>query len=147
MNKVEKKMVRARNINKLKLQIRKLHKRLRNIRLNHIRKVINEIINRKPRFIAMEDLNVKKMMKNKYRAKQVQRQCFFEFRNLMEFKCKLLGIEFILVDRYLASSKQCSQCKEINKDLKGWMRTFKCICGNTINRNYQAAINLKEWAI
>ncbi|KPN89514.1 RNA-guided endonuclease TnpB family protein [Lysinibacillus sp. ZYM-1] len=147
MNKVEGRMVITKNINKLKLQILKLHKRLRNIRLNHIRKVINEIINRKPRFIAMEDLNVKLMMKNKHRAKQIQRQCFFEFRNLMEFKCKLFGIKFILVNRYFPSSKKCSQCKVIKKDLKGWMRTFKCICGNTINRDYHAAINLKEWAI
>lgn len=85
------------------------------------------------------------MLKNKYRAREVQQQSFRVFREIMEYKCMLIGIKLITADRYFPSSKKCSQCNLIKKDLSSWDKIFKCQCGNIIDRDYQSAVNLELW--
>ncbi|MCB5367072.1 transposase [Collinsella aerofaciens] len=132
------------NIIKSEKQLLKVSRRLTNIRHNYIHQITSEIVNRKPMFIVLEDLNVKGMMKNKHLAESVQQQCFYEFRRQMEYKSKWNDIRFILADRWFPSSKLCSCCGKIKKDLELSDRVFKCGCGNIIDRDYQASINLKK---
>ena len=131
------------NIIKREKELLKVMKRLTNIRQNHLHQTTTEIIKRKPSFICMEDLNVSGMMKNRHLSKAIQQQSFYEFRKMIEYKSKWNNIPVILSDRFFPSSKLCSCCGKIKKDLKLSDRTYKCECGNIIDRDYQASLNLK----
>lgn len=133
------------NIIKSEKQLLKVSRRLTNIRQNYLHQATSEIVNRKPKFIAMEDLDVTGMMENKHLSKAVQNQSFYEFRRQIEYKCKWNNIEFILVDRWFPSSKLCSECGQTKKDLKLSDRIYECECGSSIDRDYQASINLKRY--
>ena len=132
-------------IKKEKRLLRKTH-RLTNIRQNNTHQVTSEIVKREPNFIVIEDLNVSGMMKNKHLAKAVQQQGLREFRRQIEYKCEWNGIHLIVADRWYPSSKLCSCCGNIKKDLKLSDRIYRCECGNVIDRDYQAALNLKAYA-
>ena len=131
-------------IKKEKLLLKRNH-RLTNIRKNYLNQTISEIVNRKPRFICIEDLNVSGMMKNRHLSKAVQEQGFFLFRKQLEYKCSDKGIQLIVADRFYPSSKLCSCCGNIKKDLKLSDREYRCECGNIIDRDFQASINLKGY--
>lgn len=131
------------NIIKREKELLKIVKRLTNIRQNHIHQTTSEIVKRKPSFICMEDLNVSGMMKNKYLSKVMQQQGFYEFRRQIEYKAKWNNITVIIADRFFPSSKLCSCCGNIKKDLKLSDRIYKCECGNVIDRDFQASLNLK----
>ena len=131
------------NIIKREKELLKLNHRLANIRQNYLHQTTSEIMKRKPSFICMEDLNVKGMMKNKHLSKAVQQQCFGEFRRQIEYKSAWNNIQVIIADRFYPSSKLCSCCGNIKKDLKLGDRIYKCECGNTMDRDYQASLNLK----
>ena len=133
------------NIIKREKELLKLNHRLTNIRQNYLHQTTSKIVNRKPRFICMEDLNVKGMMKNKHLSKAVQQQCFWEFRRQIEYKSAWNNIPVIIADRFFPSSKLCSCCGNIKKDLKLSDRIYKCDCGNVIDRDYQASLNLKRY--
>ena len=133
------------NIIKSEKELLKLNHRLTNIRQNYLHQTTSEIIKREPSFICIEDLNVKGMMKNKHLSKAVQQQCFGEFRKQMEYKSKWNNIQVIIADRWFPSSKLCSCCGNIKKDLKLSDRIYKCECGNIIDRDYQASLNLKKY--
>lgn len=133
------------NIIKSEKELLKLNHRLSNIRQNYLHQTTSEIIKREPSFICIEDLNVKGMMKNKHLSKAVQQQCFGEFRRQIEYKSIWNNIPVIIADRFFPSSKLCSCCGAIKKDLKLSDRIYKCGCGNIIDRDYQAALNLKRY--
>ena len=133
------------NIIKREKELLKIIKRLTNIRHNYLHQTTSEIIKRKPSFICIEDLNVSGMMKNKHLSKAVQEQGFYEFRRQIEYKAKWNNIPVIIADRFFPSSKMCSCCGNIKKDLKLSNRIYKCECGNIINRDFQASLNLKTY--
>ena len=134
------------NIIKLDNQLLKLNHRLTNIRHNYLHKTTSEIINRKPIFIALEDLNVTGMMKNKYLAKAIQEQSFYEFKRIISYKANWNNIKIIEVPRFYPSSKTCSKCGFIKKDLKLSDREYICLeCGYVIDRDYNASINLMKY--
>ena len=135
------------NIVKQKEIIKSLHKRLSDIRKNHLHQTTSDIVKTKPYRIVMEDLNVKGMMKNQYLAKSIASQCFYEFKRQMKYKCERLGISFVEVDRWYPSSKTCSHCGKIKKDLKLSDRVFHCECGFTLDRDLNASINLANYQI
>lgn len=148
LNKVNNKFVKTNNIIKLEKQIKLLYRKLYNIRSNYIHQITNKIIKLKPYRIVMEDLNVKGMMKNKHLSKAIQEQCFYEFIRQMKYKCEWNGIEFIQANRYFPSSKKCSCCSSIKKDLKLKDRIFRCdVCGLIIDRDYNASINLANYEL
>ena len=132
------------NIIKSEKKLLKLNHRLTNIRNDYLHKVTSEIINRKPKFITIEDLNVNGMMKNKHLSKVIQQQKLYEFRRLLEYKCKWNNIELRIVDRYYPSSKLCHNCGQIKKDLKLNDRIYKCDCGYEEDRDYNASLNLRD---
>ena len=133
------------NIIKREKELLKLNHRLMNIHQNYLHQTTSEIIKREPSFICIEDLNVKGMMKNKHLSKAVQQQCFGEFRRQIEYKSAWNNISVIIADRFFPSSKLCSCCGNIKKDLKLSDRIYKCECGNMIDRDYQASLNLKRY--
>ena len=133
------------NIVKKEKLLLKVNHRLANIRKDYLNQTTSEIVNRKPRFICIEDLNVSGMIKNRHLSKAVQNQGFFEFRKQLEYKCNDRGIQLIVADRFYPSSKLCSCCGNIKKDLRLSDRTYKCECGNVIDRDFQASLNLKAY--
>ena len=133
------------NIIKSEKELLKLNRRLTNIRQNYLHQTTSEIVKREPSFICIEDLNVKDMMKNRHLSKAVQQQCFGEFRRQIEYKSAWNNIPVIIADRFFPSSKLCSCCGNIKKDLKLSDRIYKCECGNVIDRDYQASLNLKRY--
>ena len=133
-----------RNIQKQRLKIQKLHHRIDNIRTDYINKTIAEIVKTKPSHITIEDLNVSGMMKNRHLSKAVASQKFYEFKTKLLAKCKETGIELRIVDRWFPSSKTCHCCKSIKKDLKLSDRIFRCDCGYIEDRDFNAALNLRD---
>ena len=133
------------NIIKREKELLKLNHRLTNVRQNYLHQTTSEIVKREPSFICIEDLNVSGMMKNKHLSKAVQQQGFYEFRRQIEYKAMWNNIPVVIADRFFPSSKLCSCCGSIKKDLKLSDRIYKCECGNIIDRDYQAALNLKQY--
>ncbi len=136
--------VTSQNIQKQIVKVQKLHQRLTNIRTDYINKTVANIVKQKPSYITIEDLNVKGMMKNKHLSKAIASQKFFEFKNKLVFKCKQNDVELRVVDRFYPSSKTCSNCGKVNKDLKLSDRIYRCNCGLAIDRDLNASINLKN---
>ena len=133
------------NIIKREKELLRLVKRLTNVRQNYLHQITSEIVKRKPSFICIEDLNVSGMMKNRHLSKAVQQQKFYEFRRQIEYKSEWNNITVIMADRFFPSSKLCSCCGNIKKDLKLSDRIYKCECGNIIDRDFQASLNLKTY--
>ena len=136
---------KTRNIIKSGKELLKLNHRLTNIRHSYLHQITSEIVRREPSFICIEDLNVKGMMKNRHLSKAVQQQGFYEFRRQIEYKSRYNNILIIIADRFFPSSKLCSCCGNIKYDLKLSDRVYKCECGNVIDRDYQASLNLKRY--
>lgn len=139
--------IKTQNIIKLEKKIRLLHKKIADIRLNHIHQTTNTIVKTKPSRVVMEDLNVRGMMKNKHLSKAIAEQCFNKFINTMKYKCEFNGIEFVQVPRFYPSSKMCSCCGGIKKDLKLQDRVYKCDCGFILDRDKNASFNLANYNI
>ena len=147
-NKIGNKFVKTNNIIKLEKQIKLLHRKLSNIRKNHIHQATNRIIKLKPYRVVMEDLNISGMMKNKHLSKAIVEQGFYEFTRQMKYKCEWNGIKFFQVDRFYPSSKTCSCCGFVNKNLKLKDRVYKCCdCGLEIDRDLNASINLGNYGL
>lgn len=145
-NKQGNKFVKTRNIERCEEKLRKMYARLSNIRNNYIHQTTHKLVSLLPKRVVMEGLNVRGMMKNRHLSKAIQEQCFYEFIRQMKYKCEWNGIEFVQVDRFYPSSKTCSCCGNVKKDLKLSDRTYVCNeCGFTIDRDLNAAINLMRY--
>jgi len=132
------------NIDKNVLRVQKLHARLANIRIEYVKSIVTNVVKTKPPFITVEDLNVKGMMKNKHLSKTIAKQSFFAFKTWLLTKCEGYGIELRQVDRFYPSSKLCSCCSQKKADLKLSDRVYTCECGNVMDRDLNAAINLLQ---
>ena len=143
-NKKEKGDATRQNIQKQIVKVQILHQKFTNIRTDYINKVVSSVVRNKPQYIAIEDLNVKGMMKNKHLSKAVAQQKFYEFRTKLEKQCKESGIELRVVDRFYPSSKLCHCCGFIKKDLKLSDRIYKCDCGYKCDRDFNASLNLRD---
>lgn len=135
------------NIQKQNQTIRNLHKKLNDIRTNHLHQCSNEIVKTKPSRIVMEHLNIKGIMKNKHLSKAIQQQKLYEFKRQIQYKCEKYGIEYVEADKWFASSKTCSCCGQIKSDLKLKDRIYICSCGLKIDRDLNASINLANYQI
>lgn len=146
-NKKGKEFVKTKNIIKLEKQIQQVHRRLANIRNNYLHQTTTSIVKTKPYRVVIEDLAVSNMMKNKHLSDAIRKQGFYKFKRQLEYKCKLRGIELVIADRFYPSSKSCSQCGKIKKDLKLKDRFYKCSCGLNIDRDLNASINLSKYKL
>lgn len=132
------------NIKKLETKLLKLNHKISNTRNNYQHQITSDIIKRKPSFIALEDLNIKGMMKNKHLSKAIQEQGLYEFKRKLSYKAEWNNIVMVDVPRFFPSSKTCSCCGNIKSDLKLSDRTYKCDgCGIELDRDYNASLNLK----
>lgn len=132
------------NLQKQRLKVQKLHQRLDNIRTDYVNKVIAETVKTKPSYIAIEDLNVSGMMKNRHLSKAIASQKFYEFKAKLKTKCNDNGIELRIVDRWYPSSKMCHCCGHVSKDLKLSDRIYRCVCGYVADRDFNASLNLRD---
>lgn len=136
---------KTKNIIKLERQIKLIHRSIRNIRINHIRKFVSELVKKQPQYIAIEDLNVKGMMKNKYLSMDIANCSFYTIKEHLIRKATERRIAVRLVDRFYPSSKTCSNCGSYKKDLKLSQRVYHCSdCQEKIDRDFNASLNIAK---
>ena len=134
---------KTKNIIKLEKRIKLIHRSLKNIRINYIRKFVSELIKKQPQYIAIEDLNVKGMMRNKHLAKDIANCSFYTIKEHLIKKAKERNIVVRLVDRFYPSSKTCSNCGSYKKNLKLSQRVYHCDnCEEEIDRDFNASRNI-----
>lgn len=147
-NKIGKKFIKTKNIIKLEHNIKLINRRIKNIRENYIHQITSYLVKTKPCKIVIEDLNIKGMLKNKYLSKAISEQSFYKFANILKYKCEWNSIELLKADRFYPSSKKCSCCGNIKKDLRLKDRIYKCInCGLTIDRDFNSSLNLANYKL
>ncbi|MDQ0178562.1 RNA-guided endonuclease InsQ/TnpB family protein [Bacillus chungangensis] len=147
MNKEGNRFVKTSNIIKIEKRIRHLHRRLTNIRDNHIHQATTAIVKIKPCRVVTETLNIKGMMKNKHLSKAIAQQKLYDFKVKLQYKCEKYGIEFIEADKWFPSSKICSCCGQMKEKLKLSNRIYECDCGLRIDRDLNASINLSRYKL
>lgn len=130
---------------KAKTKLARLHLRIAQVRKDGLHKLTTRCATGFS-VIGIEDLNVKGMVKNRRLARSVSDAGFFEFRRQLDYKAAMTGAKVILADRWFPSSKTCSQCGTIH-DMPLSKRTLSCECGNGMDRDLNAAINLRDYAV
>lgn len=139
------KEVKTANIKKNKIRVQKIHMKLSNIRTEYVRWVVNSIIKANNlQFIAIEDLNIKGMLKNRHLSKAIQKQNFYYFKLFLIQQCKKHNIEVRMINRWYPSSKLCNNCGQIKENLKLSDRIYKCDCGYTEDRDLNASYNIRD---
>jgi putative transposase len=139
------KLAESNNFQKQKVKVAKLHYKISNTRKDTLHKTTTYLANNFFQ-IAIEDLNVKGMLKNHKLARSIADIGFYEFKRQLEYKSKMKGNNLIVADRFFPSSKTCSECKSIKSkdELTLKDRTYKCKCGYEQDRDLNAAINLEN---
>ena len=144
---LSKKVKGSNNRNKVRLKLAKLHERIKNKKQDFLHNISTKLINEN-QVIIMEDLNVSGMMKNHKLAKSIQELGLYELRRQLEYKSKWYGRELVFVNRWFPSSKTCCECGWKNNNLTLKDREFICEdCGNIIDRDLNAAINIEREGI
>ena len=144
---LSKKVKGSNNRNKVRLKLAKLHEKIKNQKQDYLHNITTKIINEN-QVIVIEDLNVSGMMKNHKLAKSIQELGLYEMRRQLEYKSKWYGRELIFVSRWFPSSKTCCECGWKNNNLTLKDREFICEeCGNVIDRDMNAAINIEREGI
>ena len=142
----DKKYQKTNSILKYEKLAKRIYRKISNIRKDQRHKITRELVNLSPAVVIMEDLNVKGMMKNKHLSRSIGEMGFYDFIRTMKYKCEESNIKFIQANRFFPSSKTCSQCGCIHKNLKLSDRIFECPeCGFTTDRDFNAAMNLENY--
>ena len=140
--KLSKKKKGSNNRDKARLKVSKLHKKVKNQRNDYQHKISREIAN-KYKVVCLETLKVKNMLKNKRLAKRISDVSWNSFVSKLEYKITENQGYLVKIDAYYPSSKTCSNCGCVKKELKLSERTYKCNeCGFTIDRDLNASINI-----
>ena len=144
-NRVGKKFVKTKNFEKYKIGYLRTRIKMNNLKSDYFNKSIVDIMKTKCCTIVLEDLNVKNMQKNKKLSNAFQKSAISQFRSRLIQKAEMLGINVSIADKFFPSSKICSHCGNIKKELKLSNRIYHCdICGFEIDRDLNAAINLRN---
>lgn len=142
----DKKYQKTNQILKYEKLARRIYRKISNIRKDQRHKITRELVNLSSAVVIMEDLNVKGMMKNKHLSRSIAEMGFYDFIRTMKYKCEESGIKFFQANRFFPSSKTCSQCGCIHKNLKLSDRIFECPeCGFIADRDFNAAVNLENY--
>lgn len=132
--------------NKTKLKLQKLYYRISCARQDNLHKFTSFLVKTKPEgTLVIEDLNVAGMLKNHKLARAISNCGFGEFKRQIEYKAEWYGKKVIFANTFFPSSKMCSNCSCLKQDLKLSDRIYKCDCGLKIDRDLNAAINLKNY--
>ena len=123
----------------------KIHQKIRNQRLDFLHKLSTKLISEN-QVICLEDLQVKNMVKNRCLAKSISDVSWSKFVELLKYKADWYGRKLVQIDKFFSSSKLCSNCGNIKKDLILKDRVYHCdCCGLVTDRDYNASLNiLKE---
>jgi putative transposase len=133
--------------NKRKHRLAILHEKVANQRKDFLHKVSTELI-RENQSIALEDLNIKGMLKNHKLAGSISDVGWGMFVDMLEYKAKWYGVNILRIGRFEPSSKTCSGCGYINKELTLSDREWSCPeCGSILNRDLNASVNIKNFAL
>ena len=131
------------NVDKTKLKLRVLFDKKQRLVLGFIQHLVNNLVKTKHQNLIIEDLKVSNMIKNKHLSKEIQERSFYLFKQKLINKCSKVGKTLFLADMFYPSSKTCSNCGSLKKDLKLSDRVYKCMnCGQEIDRDLNASINL-----
>lgn len=130
---------------KAKAKLARLHQRIANIRTDALHKLTTKLATEFST-IAIEDLNVSGMLRNRCLARSIADASFAEFRRMLTYKALMTGAEVVVVDRFFPSSKTCHSCGTIHP-MKLSDRVMICECGNVMDRDLNAAMNLKNKAV
>lgn len=142
----------GKNREKTRQKIAKLHQRISNIRRDALHKATSAIAaktklgSKRPSVIVLEDLNVSGMLANHCLAQAISDVGFAEFRRQLGYKSIWHGTKLLLADRFFPSSRLCRYCGCINSELKLSDRKWTCVCGAVLDRDLNAALNLKSLA-
>jgi putative transposase len=134
----------SRNRRKAADRLAKFHKKISDIRKDTIHKITSHLTKTKS-VVVIEDLNVSGMMKNHCLARAISDVGFHELRRQLEYKGGWYGCQVVVADRFFPSSKTCCECGQIKTDLTLSDRVYVCPCGNEIDRDLNAAINLERY--
>ncbi len=134
------------NRNKARIKVARMYEHIANQRHDYLHKITHALTHdSQVRTICIEDLNVKGMTRNHHLAQKINDASFGEFRRQLEYKCRWYGVNLITINRFAPSSKTCSKCGYIKKDLKLSERYWMCPeCGTEHNRDYNAALNIRK---
>lgn len=133
---------KSNNYKKLSVKLSNEQRKVASIRRDFTQKVTT-VLTAHYSHIAMEDLNVKGMVRNHRLAQSVTDVAFGELCRQIEYKSALSGTKVTRADRSYPSSKTCSVCGNVKQDLKLSNRTYRCDkCGAVIDRDYNASLNL-----
>lgn len=126
---------------KQRIAVAKIHEKIANCRRDFLHKLTTQLV-REYDFVSIEDLNVKGMMQNRKLSKAVADVGLHELKRQLEYKANWYGKEITVIDRWFPSTKTCSCCGQIH-NLSLSDRTINCDCGLNLNRDLNAAINIK----
>lgn len=139
---------KSKRLLKLEKQILKTHQKITNMLNDNIHKFTAQLVDKNPTAVVIEDLNVKDMFKNKHLSETLKYSKLGEILRQIKYKCSWKGIKVITADRWYPSSKLCSRCGEKKEKLSLSERVFVCDkCGLHIDRDFNAALNLKKLAM
>lgn len=134
------------NRKKSALKLAKLHRKIKNIRQDFLHKLTSRLC-RENQAVGIEDLNVAGMLRNKRLSRAISDVSFGEFRRQLDYKSEIYGTALVVANRWFPSSKTCSNCQQIKDSLSLSDRVYRCdSCGLEIDRDFNAAINLKPVA-
>ena len=135
------------NRNKARLKLAKVYKKISDKKQYYLHQVSNYLIDEN-QVICMEDLNVSGMLRNHNLAESIQEMNFGEFKRMLEYKANWYGRKIVFINRFYPSSKTCNHCGYVNKKLKLSDRQWICPdCGEIIERDYNAALNIRDEGI
>ena len=130
------------NYERQRLRVARVHERVTNARRDLINKATTDVV-RDCRLVATEDLNVKGMVRNHHLARAIADASMGEALRELEYKCDWYGRGFVKVGRFYPSSKTCSHCGHVYKDLTLSQRSWTCPgCGERVDRDLNAAVNI-----
>ena len=135
----------SRNYVRQKKKVARCHEKIRNQRKDYLHKLSRRITDQYD-IVAVEDIDMKAMSQCLHFGKSVQDNGYGMFRDMLDYKLAWKGKKLVKVDRFFPSSKKCSKCGKIKKELKLSERVYRCTCGNEMDRDRNAAINIREEA-
>ena len=128
-----------------KKKVARCHEKIRNQRRDYLHKLSRKIADNYDA-VAVEDIDMKAMGQHLHFGKSVQDNGYGMFREMLDYKLAWKGKKMVKVDRFFPSSKKCCKCGRIKKELKLSERVYRCACGNEMDRDRNAAINIREEA-
>ena len=131
------------NYEKQRRKVAKWHRKVRNQRKDCQHKLSRKIVDRYDA-VAVEDIDMKGMSRSLHFGKSVQDNGYGMFRDMLGYKLERQGKKLIKVNRFYPSSKRCSCCGAVKKELRLDERVYICACGNRMDRDVNAAVNIRE---